>query len=235
MREEKQTENRHQENMKNDQNITQGSKPFIPDWLNEAGLSQSQFRLYCCLASRAGWESRVCWPEIPTIMHECRMAKGTFRKALNALEAKGLVIRLPKPFGGSNRYKIFCPSSSNGLQRGDRQSDQSAPRQRNQGATREFTEGYREEKKIEEECEKGKDFILCRSLPHGDRFHATWHCWVCHCFDMERPVTPLSAYFQIRELGKLSEEQAVEKLNHTIGMGWQGLMPPPTKAVTYGI
>ena len=221
--------------MNHDQNRTQEPQPFIPYWLNEAGLSQSQFRLYCYLASRAGWKSRVCWPEISTILLECRMAKGTFRKALNALEAKGLVIRLPKPFGGSNRYRVFSQSGSDEAPCTPSQSDQSPTYQPDQSATLKKVqmEGgestssniqkKRERESAEREREQDGDSLFSFSLPHGKEFEEAWTSWRQHRVEMERPLDTETSTSLLRRLGNYDEDEAVSTLQYTIEMGGTGL------------
>lgn len=90
--------------------------PFIPSWLNMAGLSQAEFRAYCYLASRADNATGVAWPQAGTIASDCVMAKNTVWKSIGALEGRGLIIRVGKPFQGSNRYKILSPPiGANGI------------------------------------------------------------------------------------------------------------------------
>ena len=87
-------------------------KAFIPAWLNRAGLSQAEFRVFCCLASRADVQTGLAWPSAETIAADCAMARRTVWKALARLEALGLIRRSGKPFGGSSRYEILPSSGS---------------------------------------------------------------------------------------------------------------------------
>jgi hypothetical protein len=87
-------------------------KAFIPAWLNRAGLSQAEFRVFCCLASRADVETGIAWPSAETIAADCVMARRTVWKALARLEDLGLIRRSGKPFGGSSRYEILPSSRS---------------------------------------------------------------------------------------------------------------------------
>lgn len=88
-------------------------KPFIPAWLNNAGLSQAEFRVYCYLASRADNKTGIAWPQADTIASDCCMARNTVWKTIKLLEdPHKLIRRLSKPFGKSNRYLILTPNSS---------------------------------------------------------------------------------------------------------------------------
>ena len=87
-------------------------KAFIPSWLNRAGLSKAEFRVYCCLASRADKDTRIAWPKAKTIADECCMAMNSVWPTLKALEEKQLLRRMPKPFSGSNRYQVLEPISA---------------------------------------------------------------------------------------------------------------------------
>ncbi len=82
------------------------AKPFIPTWLDDAGLSQAEFRLYCHLCRRADNRTGIAWPDADSIAVACKMARNTVWASLRRLEERGLIERLPKPFADSNRYKI---------------------------------------------------------------------------------------------------------------------------------
>jgi DNA-binding MarR family transcriptional regulator len=96
--------------------MSDNPKPFIPSWLDGAGLSQPEFRIYCHLCRRADNKSGIAWPAIEGkngIIATCGMARRTVQKTLNQLEKMGLIQRIGKPFGGSNRYKILTPIGAN--------------------------------------------------------------------------------------------------------------------------
>jgi hypothetical protein len=88
-------------------------KAFIPVWLNHAGLSQSEFRVYCCLASRADTKTGIAWPKAETIARDCFMAKNTVWKSLRSLEEKKLIRKNGKRFADSNRYQVLVPIGAN--------------------------------------------------------------------------------------------------------------------------
>lgn len=88
-------------------------KPFIPAWLNLAGLSQAEFRVYCCLAARADIKTGIAWPKAETIGTDCLMARNTVWKSLRSLEGKKFIRRVGKPFQGSSRYQVLIPIGAN--------------------------------------------------------------------------------------------------------------------------
>ncbi len=88
-------------------------RPFIPAWLDEAGLSQAEFRLYCHLCRRADNETGIAWPSYESIAASCHMARNTAWRTLKQLAKRGLVRSIGKKFGTSNRYQILTPIVSN--------------------------------------------------------------------------------------------------------------------------
>ncbi len=88
-------------------------KPFIPAWLNQAGLSQADFRTYCCLAARADIKTGIAWPKAETIASDCSMARRTVWKSLRSLEEKKFIRKNGKRFADSNRYQVLVPIGAN--------------------------------------------------------------------------------------------------------------------------
>lgn len=99
-------------------------KPFIPSWLDDAGLSHAEFRLYCHLCRRAD-KSGIAWPSVDgidpdtgkpsnkSVIAVCGLARRTAWKAIKSLTEKGLIEKLGRQkFGSSNRYRILVPIGS---------------------------------------------------------------------------------------------------------------------------
>lgn len=80
-------------------------KPFIPSWLDEAGLSATEFRVLCNLWRRAERETLTCFPSAANIMETCRVAENTLWKVLRSLERKGFLSRT-KGRHNSNTYTL---------------------------------------------------------------------------------------------------------------------------------
>jgi DNA-binding MarR family transcriptional regulator len=88
-------------------------RPFVPAWLNQAGLSQADFRVYCCLVARADVKTGIAWPKAETIASDCFMARRTVWKSLRSLEEKKFIRRKGKRFADSNRYQVLVPIGAN--------------------------------------------------------------------------------------------------------------------------
>lgn len=61
-------------------------KPFIPSWLDDAGLTPAQFRVYCHIARRG-----ACWESLPSFARCCKMDREGVQKAIRELESKGWI------------------------------------------------------------------------------------------------------------------------------------------------
>lgn len=99
-----------------------GASPFIPAWLDELGLSASEFRVLMTLWSRANKEL-VCWPSVATISTTCRLHADTVWATLRSLEDRGLIHRR-KHIGtrNGNEYtlRIPRPEAATGCEGGER-------------------------------------------------------------------------------------------------------------------
>lgn len=97
-----------------------GKRPFIPAWLDDAGLSQAEFRLYCHLWRRAD-RNGIAWPSVDgngddgnpstkSIVSVCGMARRTAWKTINRLIELKLIEKLGKRhFQSSNTYRVLSP------------------------------------------------------------------------------------------------------------------------------
>jgi len=94
--------------------MSKNLKPFIPSWLDEAGLSQAEFRLYCHLCRRADNETGIAWPSYETIGEACGMSRKTVWRTLIELEGRGMIAKLRKKFGKPSRYRILASIVSSG-------------------------------------------------------------------------------------------------------------------------
>lgn len=81
-------------------------RAFIPAWLDDAGLGNSEFRLICHLIRRADNVTGIAWPSYESMMEVCGMSRATVARTLDALVSKKLIEKLGKNFGGSTRYRI---------------------------------------------------------------------------------------------------------------------------------
>ena len=83
-------------------------RPFIPRWLDDAGLCSADYRVLCHLWRRADWQTGIAWPSIPTIAQICRLDRKTVIAALRRLESGGHLSRR-KHYRNSNEYVLRVP------------------------------------------------------------------------------------------------------------------------------
>jgi hypothetical protein len=86
--------------------MTSNLKPFIPAWLDDAGLSAAEFRIYCHLLRRADNQTGIAWPSYESVGKVCGFSRATINRSLKSLEGHRLICKVGKPFGGSSRYLI---------------------------------------------------------------------------------------------------------------------------------
>lgn len=89
--------------------------PFNPIWLDDAGLSPSEFRVFLHVCRRSNGGRVTCSAEVGTMAAVCRLRVETVRAALRALEARGLVEQTPRPGRTTERRPRPLPS----IRRGD--------------------------------------------------------------------------------------------------------------------
>ncbi len=66
--------------------------PFIPAWLDDLGLTASQFRILCHL-----WRRGKTFSNAETIASACHLKRKTVFTILSELEGRGLIRRTPRP------------------------------------------------------------------------------------------------------------------------------------------
>ncbi len=80
--------------------------PFIPAWLDDAGLSAAEMRTYIHLCRSADNNTGIAWPSYARMTSITGLGKSTVRRCIESLEKKGMIRSMGKPFGGSCRYRI---------------------------------------------------------------------------------------------------------------------------------
>ena len=116
-----------------DANSAPCRRPFIPAWLDEAGLTAADFRVLANLWRRAGRRG-VCWPAVSSIARTCRLDLKTVWAVLRRLEAAGF-LRRQKHYRNANEYVLTVWSiDPNGTPTQPVELTQTAPRQLTQTA-----------------------------------------------------------------------------------------------------
>ncbi|MBX3736023.1 MAG: helix-turn-helix domain-containing protein [Candidatus Didemnitutus sp.] len=86
--------------------------PFIPPWLDDAGLSLRAFRVLVHLwRRRGGKDEGRCYPSATSIARSCRISRPTVFGALKELEHAGLIVRKRSGARGGNEYFLVAPTS----------------------------------------------------------------------------------------------------------------------------
>ena len=85
-------------------------------------------------------------------------------------------------------------------------------------------EGNRIEKKTPIPQDKlGADFP---DNLNTDSFKKVWSEWEQHRTEIRKPLKPTQIKMQLKSLSKMGLKKAIEALNHTMVMGWQGIREP---------
>jgi hypothetical protein len=83
-------------------------KPFIPAWLDDAGLSPAEMRVFVHLLRSADNKTGVAWPSYRRMTEITGLGKSTVRRSIESLEKPhGLIQKIGKPFAGSCRYRVL--------------------------------------------------------------------------------------------------------------------------------
>jgi hypothetical protein len=103
--------------------ITQTHNAFIPAWLDDAGLTTAQFRLFCHVARRG-----ICFETLDNIARVCRVKRRTAQLALKHLEDTGFVSAKreygrPVVYASQSHARVvpqtaYPPNTRIGLQKG---------------------------------------------------------------------------------------------------------------------
>lgn len=203
---------------------TSSHNPFIPSELDEAGLSPSQFRVLCHL-----WRRGETFSNAATIAKVCRLKRNTVFEVLNDLEKAGFIRRKPRPglttliepvpFGDTGRNGHPSPSGIQGVSRlgildpsrlGIHKGDptKAIPLKKSQ---------------VE------KKTALAVPLPFSSKaFSEAWKDWQTHRKEKRKPITPLSAKMQLKDLHAWGEERAIAAISHSISKGWTGIFESST-------
>ena len=81
------------------------SIPLIPTWLNDYGLTATEFRVYCHIVTKAGLSGK-CSESVPAIAQSCRLSRNVTLRALqNLSEIHQLLLRNKRP-GETDEYSI---------------------------------------------------------------------------------------------------------------------------------
>lgn len=218
-------------------------KPFIPSWLDDANLSQAEFRLYAHLCRRADNKTGIAWPSYETIGEVCGMGRATVARTIKSLQNRPhpLIVKVGKPFGGTCQYRVVSPIvskeellDSNSLTGSTNEvppivSPENCNRSPNETpiVSPEALEGN-PTKGIQLRKSK-RDFP---PLPFSSpAFADAWAEWQQHLTEKRKTITPLSAKKGFMDLAKMGESRAIAAINYSIGRGWAAIFEPSGAAI----
>jgi len=212
--------------------------PFIPSWLNQAGLSQAEFRVYCCLCSRADNVTRIAYPSAESIAKDCQMAKRTVWKAIKSLELNSrLIVRTGKKFGSSTRYKVLSSIGANSdpIEASIGANEipiESTPIGANETLQSEQIRPHQSEQIRHRECnpKNGIQRRVSKSdvvLPFdSEEFQSSWREWQQHRIEKKKKLTPTSERLQLKRMTTWGEQRAIDAINLSIEKNWEGIFEP---------
>jgi hypothetical protein len=212
-------------------------RPFIPSWLDDAGLSPAEMRVFVHLVRSSDNQTGVAWPSYGRMTSITAMGKSTVRRCLEELERRSLIAKVGKPFGGSCRYRVLpiVPpegqmDTSNGSTTGaiepapivppqDRNSPPDGtlivPPEGHEGNPKKVL--HRRKSNIEPSPE----------LPFSsEAFAGAWEDWQQHRREKKKPLTPTSAKSQFKAFLEWGEARSIMAIEHSIRNGWQGVFEP---------
>jgi hypothetical protein len=85
---------------------------FIPGWLDDAGLTLAQFRVYCRISRRAGSEQGECYEKIRVMARGCNLHPDTVREALKDLVKLNLITAEER--SGTSKIHRVAPLGNGG-------------------------------------------------------------------------------------------------------------------------
>ena len=198
--------------------------PLIPSWLDEAGLSPTQFRVACHI-----WRRGSIYSNAATIGKVCRLKRDTVFDALADLEKAGLINRQsrpgqttliePVPFGGAG-------GNSNPSRLGGQDPSRLGGRDPSRLGGHKGTPIKELPLRLSKEAPK-----LAISIPlpfPSETFSEAWEQWVQYRKEKKKPLTDLAIKLQFKDLIAWGEEQSITAIHNAIKSGWQGLFKPRT-------
>lgn len=184
----------------------------------------------------------IAWPSMKTIKNDCLLNEGTCWAAIAELAKRGLIQKLGKKFGGSNRYRVcISPITPKKVAIEERIITPKEDAIENHPITPPFhtpitpsfhtpiTPSFRAGM-LSNECNPMnviKERDSDQSLPFSsEAFSSAWNRWQQHRRELKKKLTPSTAKAQLAKLGLMGEEAAIAAIDHSIAGGWQGIFQP---------
>ena len=179
--------------------------PLIPSWLDEAGLSPTQFRVACHIWRRGSTYSNADLEKAGFIHRQSRPGQTTLIE--------------PVPFGGAG-------GNSNPSRLGGQDPSRLGGQDPSRLGGHKGTPIKELPLRLSKEVPK-----LAISIPlpfPSETFSEAWGQWVQYRKEKKKPLTDLAIKLQFKDLIAWGEEQSIISIQKAIKSGWQGLFKPRT-------
>jgi hypothetical protein len=223
-------------------------RPFIPVWLDEAGMPPAEFRLYCHLCRRTDKETGIAWPKVESMAEKCGTSDRTVKRLLTSLVTRGLIANLGKPFAGSCRYRILANSDTTApidappivtprprlIANEDTTAPIDAPpivpfdAPNSDTTTPPIVTPRPQEGTLKKVLQRRESKVQTdeesEPLPfESAAFRDAWQEWEQHRREIKKPLTPANRRGTLKKLAAMGEPQAIATIEHVVANGWQGL------------
>jgi hypothetical protein len=206
------------------------NSPYIPRWLDDAGLATSRFRVLCHLYRRRNKYDQLCNPSISSIAETCRIKPKTVAACLNNLEAAGLLTR--QRTRSSNHYTLTNPAhikldTPKGVvsplpQIVPQTTHQIVPQTVHEIGSKGHYKGTPPKVILLKE----EMMSFPASLDNPD-FKAAWQDWITYRQESRlRTWIPRTVKAQLEILAAMGSASAIMAIRASIAGGWQGIYAP---------
>jgi hypothetical protein len=189
--------------------------------VDDAGLSTSEFRVLAHVCRRAG--DGECWASLPNIAKACRINEKTARASVRSLQQKGWV-SIDSRGGMTHKIRPLTPTNPIPYPKEyPTQSDTPHPYQSDTPHPYQSdTDEVNPLSKPTKETHGRFSLPFCSTI-----FEQAWKDWQSHYKQKtKKNITPTSAKRSLNKLATMSEQDAIEAINHSIERNWTGIFPP---------
>lgn len=168
-----------------------------------------------------------CWPSIANVSEETGLCRRTVQSKIRALEK----LKLLTSNRSVNRCDYALSMENLAMQRGvqEMQGAGDARCISRPGGVQEMHPRVQEmHLHIEnrQRTVKEPSASVVRLPFSSPQFAESWQTWTQHRREIKKPITNQSAILSLKKLAKMTEQQAIDAINHSIANGWQGIFPP---------
>jgi hypothetical protein len=224
---------------------TPPGKPFIPAWLDDAGLTAAEFRVFCHLCRSADNKSGIAWPSYERMVKITGLSSRTIRRAIEKLASPemGLIAKAGKPFAGSCRYQVLpivppehrlnVSNSATTAPIDESPIVPPEPCNKCSDGTSIVPPEHQEgspKKDIQRRVSNQTLFNTTEMLPfNSEAFREAWDSWKRHLSQKPKAKRPTAEAMasQLKKLASMGEKAATAALLYSTANSYQGVYPDP--------